>query len=199
MAARVSPDIRVFTLDTGRLPEETHRMIETVRGRYGISVEIVCPDPAEVESMVGQHGPNLFYREVAMRMLCCQVRKVRPLERKLATFDAWITGLRRGQTESRAEVQPVEDSGHPLKLNPLADWTDDEVDAYIREHAVPLHPLYSCGYSSIGCRPCTRAGQGRSGRWWWEQDADKECGLHFSPDGKAERKVDVLLKEVLAA
>src|SRR5262245_51883337 len=196
MAARQTPHIRVFTLDTGRLPEETYQMIETVRERYGIAVEIVCPDPAEVEAMVAKHGPNLFLRDVSMRMLCCHLRKVRPLERRLAALDAWITGLRRGQADSRAEVRAVEEEARPVKINPLADWTDEQVEEYIREHDVPLHPLYARGYSSIGCAPCTRAGEGRSGRWWWEQDAAKECGIHFSADGKAERRVDVLLREV---
>ncbi len=199
MAVRLAPDINVFTLDTGRLPEETYQMIETVRERYGIAVEIVCPDPAEVQTMVQKHGANLFYREVAMRRLCCEVRKVRPLERRLATLDAWITGLRRGQTEARAEVPMVEENTHPLKLNPLADWTDAQVEAYLREHDVPVHPLYALGYGSIGCEPCTRAGEGRSGRWWWEQETAKECGIHFSAGGRVERRVDVLLREVLPA
>jgi phosphoadenosine phosphosulfate reductase len=196
MAARVAPGIRVFTLDTGRLPEETYQMIGTVRARYGMQVELVAPDPQEVAAMVALHGPNLFYREVPLRMLCCQVRKVRPLERRVASVEAWITGLRREQAASRADVRQVEDDARPVKINPLADWTQQQVDDYIRAHDVPLHPLYARGYSSIGCSPCTRAGEGRSGRWWWEEDADKECGIHFSPDGKAERNVDVLLREI---
>ena len=203
MAARISPRVRVFTLDTGRLPEETYRMIETVRERYGIAVETVSPDPAEVEAMVGRHGPNLFYREPPMRMLCCQVRKVRPLARKLSELKAWVVGLRREQNESRAEVRRVEQSHGRLKLSPLADWTADQVREYIRRHDVPMHPLYAAGYRSIGCAPCTRAigpdEDERAGRWWWELDADKECGIHFSPEGKAERKLDVLLSEILEA
>src|ERR1051326_4606141 len=122
MAARVTKDIHVLTLDTGRLPEETHAMIETVRQRYGMAVEMVTPDPAEVEAMVARHGPNLFYREVPLRMLCCQVRKVRPLERRLASFDAWITGLRRGQSDARTEISQLEDNQRPVKINPLAGW-----------------------------------------------------------------------------
>ncbi|MGH9657361.1 MAG: phosphoadenosine phosphosulfate reductase family protein, partial [Bryobacteraceae bacterium] len=105
MAARVSSRVRVFTLDTGRLPAETHQMIETVRERYGLAVEVVAPDAADLESMTGLHGPNLFYRDAALRMLCCHVRKVRPLERKLKELKAWAVGLRRGQSESRAEVR----------------------------------------------------------------------------------------------
>lgn len=196
MAARLTQDIRVITLDTGRLPEETYAMIETVRSRYGIAVETVTPDPRELEAMVARHGPNLFYREVPLRMLCCEVRKVRPLQRRLASLDAWVTGLRRGQSSERAGIRQVEDNEQPVKINPLAEWSDAEVDAYIREHDVPTHPLYAQGYGSIGCAPCTRAGQGREGRWWWEAEAGKECGIHFSPNGKAERTVDVLLREL---
>ncbi len=198
MAARIRPDIRVFTLDTGRLPEQTFSMIDTVRRRYGIAVEIVSPDPHEIESMVARHGPNLFYDEVPLRMLCCQVRKVRPLERRLATLDAWVTGLRRGQNGSRAELRRIEEDARPVKINPLADWTAAQVDEYIRANNVPLHPLYALGYGSIGCAPCTRPGAGRDGRWWWEAQADKECGIHFSADGKAERQVDVLVRELEA-
>jgi thioredoxin-dependent adenylylsulfate APS reductase len=203
MAARISPGVHVFTLDTGRLPEETYRMMETVRERYGIRVETVSPDPAEVEGMIALHGPNLFYREVPLRMLCCQIRKVRPLERKLAGFKAWVVGLRRDQNESRADVRKVEQSEGRLKLSPLADWTAEQVQQYIRANNVPQHPLYATGYKSIGCEPCTRAVSAgedeRAGRWWWELDADKECGIHFSPEGKAERKLDVLLSEILEA
>ena len=203
IAARISPAVRVFTLDTGRLPEETYRMIETVRERYGVTVETVAPDTGEVEAMVELHGPNLFYREVALRNLCCEVRKVRPLERKLRELKAWAAGLRRGQNESRADVRKIEEIEGKLKLSPLADWTAAQVSEYISKHDVPVHPLYAAGYRSIGCAPCTRAvapGEDeRAGRWWWELDASKECGIHFTPEGKAERKLDVLLSEVLEA
>jgi thioredoxin-dependent adenylylsulfate APS reductase len=202
MASRISSDIRVFTLDTGRLPDETYRMIDTVRERYGIQVEIVLPDPAEVESMVSRHGLDLFYREVPLRMLCCHIRKVRPLERKLAELDAWVTGLRREQSESRAEVDKVESVDGRVKISPLADWSREQVEEYIREHDVPMHPLYAQGYTSIGCAPCTRAitpgERERAGRWWWELDAQDECGIHFTADGKAERAVDVLVTEILS-
>lgn len=204
IAARISPAVRVFTLDTGRLPEETYKMIETVRERYGITVETVAPDTREVEAMVGLHGPNLFYREVPLRNLCCEVRKVRPLERKLRELKAWMAGLRRGQNESRADVRKIEVIEGRLKVSPLADWSAADVSGYIREHDVPVHPLYAAGYRSIGCAPCTRAvtaGEDeRAGRWWWELDAgNKECGIHFTPEGKAERKLDVLLSEILEA
>ena len=143
IAARISPAVRVFALDTGRLPEETYRMIETVRERYGVTVETVAPDTAEIEAMVGLHGPNLFYREVALRNLCCEVRKVRPLERKLRELKAWVAGLRRGQNESRADVRKIEEFEGKLKFSPLADWTAADVSEYIRKHDVPVHPLYA--------------------------------------------------------
>jgi len=201
MVARLVTNPRIFTLDTGRLPAETYRMIEAVRLRYGVSVEVVCPDAAEVESMVALHGPNLFFRASAMRMLCCNIRKVRPLDRKLKELKAWAVGLRRAQSDSRAEVRKVDLEAAPVKISPLADWTAEQVEEYIRRNDVPRHPLYARGYTSIGCDPCTRAvepGEGeRAGRWWWEQDVDKECGIHFTADGRVQRTVDVLLEEVL--
>jgi thioredoxin-dependent adenylylsulfate APS reductase len=210
MAARIDPGVRVFTLDTGRLPQATYDLMAEVHRRYGIRVELVFPDAREVEAMAARHGPNLFYEGVPQRMLCCHIRKTRPLERKLATLDAWVTGLRRGQNESRARVRKLEiDAAHGsiVKLNPLADWTTDQVERYTREHDVPRHALYAAGYTSIGCEPCTRPTQpgedARSGRWWWETDARKECGIHFSAQGPAQRdaqrEVDVLLKEILRA
>jgi phosphoadenylyl-sulfate reductase (thioredoxin) len=203
MVARISKRPRILTLDTGRLPAATYQMIETVRDRYGFSVEVVCPDAAEVESMVTLHGPNLFYQGTAQRMLCCNIRKVRPLERKLKEFNAWAVGLRRSQNELRADVPKVDLEAAPVKISPLADWTAEQVDDYIRRNDVPRHPLYASRYTSIGCDPCTRAVEAgapeRAGRWWWEQDADKECGIHFTADGRAQRTVDVLLEQVLGS
>ena len=203
IVARIAKRPRILTLDTGRLPAETYQMIETVRDRYGVSVEVVCPDTAEVESMVTLHGPNLFYQSTAQRMLCCNIRKVRPLERKLKEFKAWAVGLRRSQNELRADVPKVDLEAAPVKISPLADWTVEQVDEYIRQNNVPRHPLYAHGYTSIGCDPCTRAVEAgapeRAGRWWWEQDADKECGIHFTADGRAQRTVDVLLEQVLGS
>ncbi len=191
IASRLGGVVRVFTLDTGRLPEETLQMISDVRRRYGVEVEIVRPDPAEVESMVTRHGPDLFYDSLEQRRLCCDVRKVRPLERKLRELDAWAAGLRRGQSETRAGIVKVESAGGRVKIHPLADWTSADVERYIHEHDVPVHPLYARGYATIGCAPCTRAilpGEDeRAGRWWWEQGAHKECGIHFSPDGSVQR------------
>ncbi len=203
MASRVCPGARLVTVDTGRLPEETHEMIDRVRERYGMAVEVAAPDPEEVETMVARHGANLFYRDVPLRMLCCNIRKVRPLERKLGQFRAWATGLRRDQGEAREDVKRVSVVDGRLKLCPLAEWTAEEVAEYAARHDVPRHPLYSRGYTSIGCGPCTRpveAGEGeRAGRWWWEEGAAKECGIHFSASGRLERKLDVLVEDILAA
>ena len=193
LASQAGAAFRIFTLDTGRLHEETYRMMETVRERYGIRVEPAFPDRAEVERMVAEHGPNLFYGSVEARKMCCEVRKVRPLERKLTEFRAWATGLRREQTQARAGIHKVEEVAGRLKLNPLADWTSAQVEEYTRAHQVPVHPLYARGFASIGCAPCTRAIEPgepeRAGRWWWEQGGPRECGIHFTPDGSVRRNV----------
>lgn len=201
MAVRRNPNVRVITLDTGRLPEETYAMVETVRSHYGVSVEMVAPEQNEVERMVTRFGPNLFRESLAHRRLCCDVRKVRPLALKLDSVDAYAVGLRRGQGESRESVPKISDDRGRKKLSPLADWSREDVLEYTRHHGVPEHPLYAKGYTSIGCGPCTRAtaaGEAeRAGRWWWEIDGNSECGLHFTADGKVERTVDVLLREIL--
>jgi len=182
---------RVFTLDTGRLPDETHQMIAAVRARYGISVEVVAPIQEDVEAMVSAHGRDLFYRSTDLRALCCEVRKVRPFQRKLAELKAWASGLRREQSLTRAGVRKVEEVDGRLRVCPLADWSAQQVDEYVREHRVPVPPLYQRGYASIGCAPCTRAvapGESeRSGRWWWEDQTTKECGIHFAASGAVRR------------
>ena len=182
---------RVFTLDTGRLPDETHRMIETVRERYGISVEVVTPIQEDVDAMVSAHGLDLFYQSRDLRARCCEVRKVRPFQRKLREFKAWASGLRREQSETRAGIRKVEEVDGRLRISPLADWSSEQVDRYIRDHDVPVHPLYLRGYTSIGCAPCTRAVDAgedeRAGRWWWEEETRKECGIHFAANGTVER------------
>jgi thioredoxin-dependent adenylylsulfate APS reductase len=187
MAWRINPAVRVFTLDTGRLPHETYSLFEDIRDRYGVQVEFELPDRLEVARLVQQHGPNLMYRSVDLRVACCEIRKVAPLKRKLATLEAWVAGLRREQWRTRKNIAKVEldrDHGGIVKVNPLADWTLDRVRRYIDEHDVPYHELFAQGYTSIGCEPCTRAvppGEPeRAGRWWWEQDTDKECGIHCS-------------------
>jgi phosphoadenosine phosphosulfate reductase len=190
LASSLQSQFRIFTLDTGRLPEETYRMMEEVRDRYGVPVEPVFPDAREVEAMVAQHGPNLFYNSPELRHLCCDTRKTHPLGRKLSELRAWATGLRRQQSSTRSHVPKVEEVVGVTKISPLADWTAAQVEAYTAEHRLPVHPLYRCGYASIGCAPCTRAVEPgedeRAGRWWWEQ-SNKECGIHFADDGSVRR------------
>jgi len=175
---------RIFTLDTGRLPQETYDTIAATEERYGIRIKVLFPDCAEVRAMVDEHGLNLFHKSVELRRRCCYVRKVLPLRRELATLKAWITGLRREQTLTRAGVERVEwdEANGLVKINPLADWDTQQVWDYIREHDVPYNPLHDRGYPSIGCAPCTRAvrctEELRAGRWWWEAPEHKECGLH---------------------
>jgi phosphoadenosine phosphosulfate reductase len=188
LASRIRPDLHVLTLDTGRLPRETHDMIARVRMRYGIDVDVITPDPIETTAMVAVHGVDLFYESVELRRTCCDVRKSRPLDRALRGYDAWITGLRREQAATRATTPVVAidiDHGGMTKVAPLATWSKAQVWDYIRDHDLPYHSLYDHGYTSIGCAPCTRAtapGEDeRAGRWWWEQNEAKECGLHWSP------------------
>jgi phosphoadenosine phosphosulfate reductase len=192
LARRLDPGVRVLTLDTGRLPEETYEVIEAVRSGMGLEVELITPDPADVSAMVARYGPNLFRKDPALRRLCCHVRKVAPLARALAGVGAWATGLRRDGGPARTGTPKVElDAAHGgiVKLNPLADWTRDQVWAYLRSHRLPVHPLYEQGYTSIGCAPCTRPTRPgedeRAGRWWWEGDSDRECGLHARLSGDA--------------
>ena len=204
MAYELDQEIHVFSVDTGRLPTETYELVEQLRERYPrMRLELLSPDARQLNRMVGRHGPNLFYRSVEQRLLCCNVRKVQPLTRHLAGLDAWITGLRRDQWASRSDIRKVEidhDHGAIVKLNPLAEWTEEEVWDYVRERDVPTHPLYARGYTSIGCAPCTRpVGEGeasRSGRWWWETNAPKECGMHCAIEtGGFEHELRALLGE----
>ena len=179
MAYRIDPKVKFFSIDTGRLPTETFELIETLRERYpGLALTLLSPDAPQLQRLVDRHGPNLFYRSVEQRLLCCNVRKVQPLTRYLGGVDAWVTGLRRDQWAGRTDIRKVEidhDHGAIVKLNPLAEWTEDEVWDYVRENDVPVHPLYAQGYTSIGCAPCTRpVAEGeakRAGRWWWESGA----------------------------
>jgi len=188
MAYRLYPSVRVLTIDTGRLPKETYELVDRVRGRYGIQVEVVYPDHIELSRMVTKHGVNPFYQSVSLRLLCCQIRKVEPMVRSLQNFDAWISGLRRTQSDSRAKISKIEVDKvyeNTIKINPLADWSHDQVWDYVRANDVPYNDLYDKGYSSIGCEPCTKAIEpgedARAGRWWWEKDVPKECGIHVGP------------------
>lgn len=180
--------IRIMTLDTGRLPQATYDLMDEVRKRYDIELEVFFPDAAEVEKMVREHGVNLFFESVENRKLCCEIRKVHPLKRALHGMEAWITGRRRDQSSHRTAMQAVEDD--PVyglkKYNPLLEWTEADVWEYIRTYDVPYSRLHDEHYVSIGCECCTRAiavGEDpRAGRWWWEQsEAVNECGLHASP------------------
>jgi phosphoadenosine phosphosulfate reductase len=176
-----------LTLDTGRLPEETHALIDRVRKHYGLPVDVYTPDTRQLQAFVRKNGVNAFYDSVEMRKGCCAVRKTEPLQRALVAKGAWITGLRRSQSVTRKAIAVEEfDDVHGLpKFNPLADWTHDDVWAYLRAHSVPYNALHDRGYPSIGCAPCTRAVEAgedmRAGRWWWEQAEHKECGIHRRP------------------
>ena len=190
MAASIVERPDVITLDTGRLHEETYDVIDRIQRRYAIRLHVQAPQPDEVAGLVASGGPNLFRESVELRQRCCEIRKVRPLRRALAGFDAWVTGIRRDQSGSRRRTPAVQaDRAHGgiAKIAPLVRWTRDEVWSYIREHELDYHELYERGYASIGCAPCTRPIQAwedeRAGRWWWERSEVKECGLHWTDQG----------------
>lgn len=190
MASAITARPEVVTLDTGRLPEETHRIIERVQRRYPIRLRVQMPDPEEVMQLVAEHGPNPFYDSLELRRRCCDIRKSRPLARALKGFDAWLTGVRRDQIETRRKTPVVQRDrlrGGIIKVAPLAGWTRERVWSYVSEHDLDYHDLYDRGYRSIGCAPCTRPVRPeeheRAGRWWWEDSAVKECGLHWTESG----------------
>ena len=170
-----------------RIRAEYFHLLERIRSRYSREVEIVRPDADEVVRYVSTHGADAFYESVELRKRCCHIRKVEPLARALAGRDAWVTGLRRAQSVTRTDLPLREfDASHGLvKFNPLADWREEEIWAYVRDREVPYNALHDRGYPSIGCDPCTRAirpGEDvRAGRWWWESKDSKECGIHVSP------------------
>jgi phosphoadenosine phosphosulfate reductase len=183
---KINHKFRFFTLDTGRLPQETYDIMDIVRKKYNITIEVLFPDTKEVEDMVREKGINLFYENVENRKLCCEIRKVHPINKILSTLDGWITGLRRDQTEVRKDINIFQidyNHGEILKINPIIDWTWDQIQNYIKKNNLPYNTLLDKGYPSIGCEPCTRAikpGEDlRAGRWWWEQGEHKECGLHI--------------------
>jgi thioredoxin-dependent adenylylsulfate APS reductase len=188
MAIGLDPAVRVVTIDTGRLPTETYEYIDTLRDHFGRDIEVVHPDAALLSDYTTRNGVNAFYTSAQLRLDCCHIRKVEPLERVLRGVDAWFTGLRRSQSDRRSTTPVVErDDAHGgiVKVNPVAAWTEEQVREHLVARGVPLHPLYSRGYTSIGCAPCTRAIQPgehpRAGRWWWESGIDKECGIHGRP------------------
>lgn len=190
MAVKIRPDVKVFSLDTGRLHAETYRFLEQVRQHYNITIDFMFPDTAAVEQLVREKGMFSFYKDGHQE--CCGIRKVMPLKRKLSTLDAWVTGQRKDQSPgTRTEVPVVQDdkafgsADNPLvKFNPLANWSSAQVWDYIRSNDVPYNELHNKGFISIGCEPCTRPvlpnQHEREGRWWWEEATMKECGLHSS-------------------
>lgn len=175
--------IKIFTLDTGRLFQETYELMDTTKNKYGKEFETYFPNTAKVEALVKEKGFNSFYFSVENRKECCGIRKIEPLKRALAGAEIWITGLRAEQSENRSDMEIVEwdANNNVIKFNPLIHWTYEEILAYIKENRVPDSPLHRKGFISIGCAPCTRAIQEgehpRAGRWWWEA-SQKECGLH---------------------
>ena len=187
LAARILEPVTVFCLDTGRLHAETYRFLETVREHYPVTLEVLSPDAGDLTRLVREKGLFSFLRDGHGE--CCAIRKIEPLRRRLAGLDAWITGQRADQSVTRADL-PVEQDDlafstpdHAIvKFNPLSAWTGTDVWDYIRRRAVPYNPLHDQGFRSIGCEPCTRPvgphQHEREGRWWWENPADKECGLH---------------------
>lgn len=188
MASKIKKDIQVFSIDTGRLHPETYQFIDRIRKQYRIKIDVISPNSAEVEALVKEKGLFSFYQDGHKE--CCAIRKVKPLRRKLATVDAWITGQRKDQNPATRNSVPVvqvdtafsTDERQLIKFNPLANWTSAQVWEYIRKNEVPYNKLHNKGFISIGCEPCTRAvlpnQHERLGRWWWEEAADKECGFH---------------------
>jgi phosphoadenosine phosphosulfate reductase len=178
------PDIDVFSIDTGRLHEETYGLLERLQRRYRRTIRVVYPEAQALERLVARQGVNGFYHSLEARLECCRIRKLEPFKRAVAGYQAWITGVRREQTPGRAHGQLTEwDAEHGLyKVSPLLDWSESEIWQYIRSRQLPYNPLHDRHYPSIGCAPCTRAIQPgesrRAGRWWWEQAESRECGLH---------------------
>ena len=185
MLTSIDPDIRVFTLDTGRMFPETYKLIDRTNRHFNIKIEVYFPDFSGVQKMVWEKGINLFYESIENRKLCCSIRKVEPLKRALDGMQAWITGIRKDQTIERFNTNLIEwdDNNNLLKINPIYRWTEKMVWDYIKSNAIPYNELFDKGFRSIGCQPCTRAvgpdEDPRAGRWWWEDSGHKECGLHI--------------------
>ncbi|HAS81703.1 MAG TPA: phosphoadenylyl-sulfate reductase [Verrucomicrobia bacterium] len=185
MATQIRPDVTIFAIDTGRLNEESYQCAEDLYRLLGISIEWYFPQHEQVQALEREKGLYSFRRSIANRQECCHIRKVEPLRRALQGAQAWITGVRSDQGDSRAGTSKIEvDHVHDgiIKINPIADWTWDQVQDYVRQYNLPYNRLFDVGYLSIGCAPCTRPVQAgedsRAGRWWWEQGGHKECGLH---------------------
>lgn len=185
MAVRIRSDVRVISIDTGRLPEETYECARDIERHFCVKIEWYFPRHDAVEQMMHKGGPLSFRESLEARRECCAIRKVEPLSRALSGLDAWITGVRREQNVTRATAAKIEiDEAHGgiVKVNPLADWRYDEIRAYVKDHRLPYNTLFEKGYTSIGCACCTRPVEpgedSRAGRWWWEHPEYKECGLH---------------------
>jgi phosphoadenosine phosphosulfate reductase len=184
MLADLKKPVKIFTLDTGRLFQETYDTLDITQKKYGLTIDVFFPDAARVEEMVKTRGINLFYESIENRRLCCHIRKIEPLKRALEGMKVWITGQRKEQSVTRSEASMIEwDSALLImKINPLIHWTNETLWQYLREKKIPVNELHSKGYPSMGCLPCTRAIQAgedvRAGRWWWELPQYKECGLH---------------------
>lgn len=185
IAVKINPNVQVFTLDTGRLYEETYELMEKIRDKYNIKIKVYFPDAKEVEKLETERGFYSFRKSYELRRECCNIRKVFPMKKALNGLDAWITGLRREQAITRINIKKVEydEANRLIKINPLADWTEKQILDYIKKNDVPYNKLHDKGFPSIGCAPCTRAIKGnediRAGRWWWESPEHKECGLHL--------------------
>ncbi len=185
MISSIDKTTEIFTLDTGRLFQETYDLFDRTRSRYKINIKILFPDNEQVEEMVNLYGANLFYQSVEKRKICCQVRKIEPLKKVLHGKKFWITGLRNEQSSTRLKNKLFEydDINNLIKINPLINWSEKDVWDYIKEKNIPYNPLHDKGFKSIGCQPCTRAieqgEESRAGRWWWENQEKRECGLHL--------------------
>ncbi len=184
MITSLSPKTEIFTLDTARLFPETYDLIDLTAKKYKTKIKVYFPDSEDIENMVAEKGMNLFFDSIENRKLCCGLRKLKPLAKALNGLDAWITGLRRDQAVTRTDLKIVEwdENNGLIKINPLINWSEQDVWDYINKHNIPFNPLHKKGFASIGCQPCTRAiepGEDiRAGRWWWENPETKECGLH---------------------
>lgn len=190
MIAKIDTSTKIFTLDTGRVFPETYQTLHDTNKKYGINVEVYFPNSEQVERMVNEKGINLFYESVENRKMCCHIRKIEPLKRAMMDVDVWVTGIRREQSITRilTEVVEYDHINDKIKINPLLEWTEDDLWSYINENNVPYNTLHDRGFPSIGCQPCTRAikeGEDiRAGRWWWESPEQKECGLHRRENGQ---------------
>jgi phosphoadenosine phosphosulfate reductase len=184
MLSQITSNPYIFTLDTGRLFPETYDLLDLTTKKYNLKINIFYPQAESVQKMVTEKGINLFYDSIENRELCCFVRKMEPLKRAFTGLDVWVCGLRKGQSPTRKDMKNIEwdEKNGLIKVNPIIDWTEQQVWNYIRENKVPYNKLHDKGFPSIGCQPCTRAVQPgediRAGRWWWENPETRECGLH---------------------